>query len=306
MKPTALTPEKLIAHLAHPGRKVRMVLDTDTYNEVDDQFALAYALRSPERLQVEAVYAAPFFNERSSGPGDGMEKSYAEILKILSFMKIPSGGFVFKGSAGYLADGNTPRESEAARDLVRRAMAAPNDDPLYVVAIGAITNIASAILMEPAIVGKIVVVWLGGHAFSWPDTQEFNLRQDVPASRLIFDCGVPLIHIPCNGVTTHLTTTVPELNAYLHGKSGLGTYLTDIVKECTAGLSAASRVIWDVAAVAWLVDPEWVPSALVHSPVLTDQVTYSSDPRRHFIRSAYFVKRDAIFADLFRKLGSAE
>ena len=61
-------------------RPVRMVLDTDTYNEIDDQFAVVYALISPE-LDVQAVYAAPFHNNRSSGPGDGMEKSYEEILR---------------------------------------------------------------------------------------------------------------------------------------------------------------------------------------------------------------------------------
>ena len=62
------------------GGPVRMVLDTDTYNEIDDQFAVVYALISPE-LDAQAVYAAPFQNSRSSGPGDGMEKSYEEILK---------------------------------------------------------------------------------------------------------------------------------------------------------------------------------------------------------------------------------
>ena len=40
-----------------PNEKVRMVLDTDTYNEIDDQFALVYALLCPEKLNVEAVYA---------------------------------------------------------------------------------------------------------------------------------------------------------------------------------------------------------------------------------------------------------
>ena len=55
-----------------------MVLDTDTYNEIDDQFALVYALLCPEKLNVEAVYAALFTNDRSTGPGDGMEKSYEE------------------------------------------------------------------------------------------------------------------------------------------------------------------------------------------------------------------------------------
>jgi hypothetical protein len=55
-----LTKEEMVTRLAPPSGKVRMVLDTDTYNEVDDQFALSYALMSPEKLDVEAVYAAPF------------------------------------------------------------------------------------------------------------------------------------------------------------------------------------------------------------------------------------------------------
>ena len=96
------------------------------------------------------------------------------------------------------------------RDLVARGLGSPDDDPLYVVAIGAITNVASALLTEPALAGKIVVVWLGGHALTWPDTREFNLRQDVPAARVVLDCGVPLVLVPCMGVTSHLQTSVPE------------------------------------------------------------------------------------------------
>lgn len=90
-----------------------MVLDTDTYNEVDDQFALAYALLSPEKLKVEAVYAAPFHNARSESPADGMEKSYQEILRLLEFMNVPSEGFVYRGSTGYLQDIKQPIRSEA-------------------------------------------------------------------------------------------------------------------------------------------------------------------------------------------------
>ena len=62
-----LSIEKLIKRIQASNGKVRMVLDTDTFNEVDQQFALAYALRSPESMTVEAVYAAPFFNK---GPGE--------------------------------------------------------------------------------------------------------------------------------------------------------------------------------------------------------------------------------------------
>ncbi|MDB5059507.1 MAG: Inosine/uridine-preferring nucleoside hydrolase, partial [Chloroflexi bacterium] len=63
-----------VARLESPTSTIHMVLDTDTYNEIDDQFAIAYALLSPERIVVEAIYAAPFHNDRSTGPGDGMRK----------------------------------------------------------------------------------------------------------------------------------------------------------------------------------------------------------------------------------------
>ena len=64
-------------------------------------------------------------------------------------------------------------------------MAAPDDDPLYVVAIGAITNVAAALLLEPDLVRKIVVVWLGGNTHHQPSTMEFNLMQDPDAARVI-------------------------------------------------------------------------------------------------------------------------
>ena len=91
-----------IGRLQHPRRKVRVVLDTDTYNEIDDQFALTYALLSPEQMTVEAVYAAPFHNNRSDSPADGMEKSYQEILRLLNFLGRSADGFAFRGSTAYL------------------------------------------------------------------------------------------------------------------------------------------------------------------------------------------------------------
>jgi purine nucleosidase len=199
---------------------LRMVLDTDTFNEVDDQFAVAYALKSPGRLAVEALYAAPFHNDRSSGPGDGMEKSHEEILRLLSRMKVDSRGLVHRGSTSFLRDRDHPCHSAAAHDLVDRAMATPESgEPLYVAAVGAITNVASAILLEPEITRRIVVVWLGGHPVHHPHTREFNLMQDPASSRLILDCGVPLVLIPCLGVASHLLTTVPELERHLAGRN---------------------------------------------------------------------------------------
>ena len=297
-----ITPEKRLARLSFPKRKVRIVIDTDTYNEIDDQFAVSYALLSPEQMTVEAIYAAPFYNDRSSSPADGMEKSYQEILRLLDRLNVASDGFVFKGSTHYLTSELIPQDNDAVRDLIDKAMASPDDDPLYVVAIGAITNIASAILIEPEIIKKIVVVWLGGHALHWHHTVEFNLRQDVPSARLVLDSGVPFVLIPCAGVTSHLITTLTEINTYMRGKSPIGDYLAKTFEEYKSDQYGNSNVIWDISTIAWLVNPDWVPTDIVHSPILTDQVTWSVDQSRHFIRAATFVHRDPIFRDLFKKL----
>ncbi|MFS0724954.1 nucleoside hydrolase [Paenibacillus sp. 1P07SE] len=297
-----LMPDQLIRRLEHPGRKVRMILDTDTYNEIDDQFAVIYALQSEDHVQVEAMYAAPFFNSLSDGPKDGMEKSYRELHKIRSLMKreeVP----LYRGAEAYLPGPEQPADSEAARDLVRRAMASDPEDPLYVVAIAAITNIASAILIEPRIVERIVVVWLGGHALHWPDTKEFNLAQDLYASRLVLDCGVPLILAPCMGVASHLKTTLSELGEHIREQGEAGAYLYKTFEACHDDHYGYSRVIWDIAVIAWLVEPDWCPSYLTASPRISDDYRWIPDPTRHPIRYMYHIQRDAVFRDLFRKIG---
>ena len=299
-----LSEAERMARMRPPEGVIRMVLDTDTYNEVDDQFAVVHAMRSPDRLKVEALYAAPFQNRRSDGPGDGMEKSYEEILRLLNRLGVASDGLVYRGSTGYLAGADQPQDSAAARDLIDKAMA--SEEPLYVAAIGAITNVASAILIEPEIIRRIVVVWLGGHAPYWPTTREFNLGQDLHASRLIFDCGVPFVQIPCRPVTSHLLTTVSELEAHIQGKSAIGNYLTDTVKGYYQDHYAWAKEIWDISATSYLVNPDWVPTNLTHSPILTDQVTWSHDTSRHLIRIATSLNRNAIFRDVFQKIATSD
>lgn len=294
---------RLMERLEPPTGKIRMVLDTDTYNEIDDQFALVQTLLSPERLQLEAVYAAPFFNERSSSPEEGMNLSYEEILRVLERLGHGWEGPVFRGSRVYLPDGNTPVNSEAAQDLVRRAMAAsPSEEPLYVVAIGAITNVASAILLEPAIIHRIVVVWLGGNVMEWPTQREFNLSQDVPAAKTVFDSGAPVVLVPCMGAASGLITTEPEMARYVKGCGAIGEFLYERFRDFAKDGYAYSKVLWDMGPIAYLLDPKNVPTQLVHSPVLSEEQTWGIDRTRHFIRCAYGVRRDHIFGYFFRKL----
>jgi len=297
--------ELRLRRLQPPAGNVRMVLDTDTYNEIDDQFAVTYALLSSPKLQVEAIYAAPFWNNRSSGPADGMRKSHEEILRLLGRLDRSVRCPVLEGSEGFLPDLDSPFSSKAALDLIDRAMAS-KAEPLYVVAIGAITNVSSAILIEPKIIQRIVVVWLGGHAHYWAHTREFNLKQDITASRLLLDCGVPLIQIPCLPVASHLLTSLHELEANLKGKSEVGDYLYKIFSDYAEDHFGRAKEIWDISAVAWLIDPQWVPTVVTHSPLLSDQCTWSADNSRHLMRCAVFVHRNPIFRDLFLKIQAHE
>jgi len=113
----------MLNRLRKPSGLVDVVIDTDTYNEIDDQFALAFLIKSKEKLNLVGIYAAPFFNINSKSPADGMEKSYNEILNILSLMKRDDlKPLVKRGSEKYLPSEKTPVDSEAARDLAGKAM----------------------------------------------------------------------------------------------------------------------------------------------------------------------------------------
>ena len=306
-----MTQEQLLKNLQVPTGPVDVVLDTDTYNEIDDQFAMAYLLRSSEKLRVRGLYAAPFFNENSASPADGMERSYEEILHLLRLMgREDLERMVFRGSREYLPDEKTPVDSPAARELVRLASEYSPEKPLYVVAIGAITNVASALLLAPEIAEKIVVVWLGGHALHMPHTREFNMMQDVAAARVVFGCGVPLVQLPCGGVVDRFCATGPELNFWLKGKNALCDYLVEHTTEAAESYAAGkpwSRVIWDVTAVAWLLNDggRFMSDRLIPSPIPQYDDHYAEDFRRHPMCYVWKIHRDELMDDLFRKLAEA-
>jgi inosine-uridine nucleoside N-ribohydrolase len=297
----------LIKNLQKPKTKIDVILDTDTYNEIDDQFAIAYMIANPDKINVKAIYAALFLNDMVKSTKEGMEKSYDEIKKVLGLIDGTESIEVYKGSDEYLKDEKTPAISPAAKHLAELAKNYSPDNPLYVVAIGAITNIASAILINPEITDNIVIVWLGGNALHWDDFREFNLYQDVAAARIIFGCGAPLVQLPCMGVVSAFTISEAELEKWLLGKNKISDYLARNTIEAAssyAGGKPWTRVIWDVTAIAWLLDGDFVADRLEPSPVPEYDGYYARPRNRHFIKYAYHIHRDALVADLFEKLTS--
>lgn len=298
-----------LKNLAPPEGKIDVILDTDAYNEIDDQFAISYMVLNKEKFNVKGICAAPFLNSKSSGPKDGMLKSYDEIIKLLKLAKREDlCDKVFKGSESYLVDEKIPVESDAADFMANTANEYSPEKPLYIVAIGAITNVASAILMNEKIRENCVIVWLGGHATHIPKAAcEFNMVQDISAARIVFGCGVPLVQLPCCGVVSEFSTSKYELEHWLKGQNALCDYLyknTVDEAESYAGETAWTRVIWDVTAVAWLNngDSRFMLDRFIHSPVPEYDKEYAQNQNRHLIKYVYRIKRDALFTDLFKVL----
>jgi len=301
-----MTEAERIAKLEAPTGKIHMVLDTDAACEVDDQFAIAYAVRAAQagELVLEGLFAESFANPPITADV-GMEKSYEEILRVLDLLEAPQYKAVtYRGAAAKMDEG-LPIDSEASDKIIELAMDPTREGPLYVVGIGGATNIALALQKEPKIIEKIVVIWLGGNSPHWPHTVEFNACQDVAATNCLLDSGVPLIMLPAYNAIAGLITSIPELEYYLDGKSKIGTYLVDIVRTYRKKYDpdcAWSKVIWDVAGVSYLLHPEWYETSLVHTPMMTADRHWAQDHRRPMMRVCHYVKRDYIFHDVFKKL----
>ncbi|MGM9585425.1 MAG: nucleoside hydrolase [Faecousia sp.] len=303
---------EMTARLRRPTGKVDIILDTDTYNEIDDQFALSYLLRSEESVTVRAVTAAPFYRDpktgisRSDSPADGMEKSYHEILKILRLAgREDLCSHVYRGSTRYLPDEVTPVESEAARKILALSADYSEAHPLYILAIGASTNVASALLMDPTLTKRCVVVWLAGHAHHWNDCSDFNVSQDISAARILFGCGVPLVQFPMFGVVSEFRFSKPELEYWFRGKSRLSDYLIDnTYAYCSQkyDYEGWSKPLWDLAAVCWVVHGDFLESACVPAPIPTRDFGYSFGMTRHPMQYVYCIHKDPLIADVAAKL----
>lgn len=295
-----------VNRLKRPEGKADAILDTDTYNEVDDQFAIAYLMQSSDKVDLKAIMAAPFLNHHSDSPADGMERSYKEIKKVLKLMgREDFCEHVWRGGESFLKDEETPVASEGVRNLIELSKNYTREHPLYVICIAAPVNIASAILLDSTITERIVVIWSGGVGIDWPDCKCFNGGQNVAASRVLLGSGVPLVLTPGRAMADRLLTTGPELEYWLRGKNAFCDYIIDkTIHEANLFSSGKvwSRPLTDVVPAAWLVHGEMLLDRMEFRPMIEYSKYYSRDPRRPMMRYVYYVKRDEVLNDLFEKL----
>ena len=299
--------KELYEKVKNMNNKKKIILDTDMYNEVDDQFALTYLMNSLNNIELEAITIAPFSKSgyaEDLSIEDGLNRSIETTKKVLSLINREEYiNKIYKGASKY---SNEEQGDNDATDKIIEI--AHKNDKTIIVGIGAITNIALAIKKDPTIIDKIEVFWLGGNSFLSHQNREFNFYQDIDGVRTVFNSKVKLTVIPCRNVASHLTTTKYELEHYI-GNTKIGRYLIDTMINCKKGYYkeekdsyGTSKTIWDLSAIAYLINEDWFVKEYVSCPNILNDGRYEMTKDKHEIIFINDLSRNKIFNDFFVKM----
>ncbi len=251
-----------------------------------------------ERFNIEAITVAPYHHDNNISIPEGNEKSYNEIIKICKYLDFDTTNKVYKGSEDYLQNDYT-EITKAVEKIIEIAM---KNEKTYILAIGAITNIAIAILKEPKIIDRIEIVWLGGHSLLQNKNDEFNFRQDIKAVQTVFESNVKLTIIPCNNVASNLRTSIYELEHFLKGKNELCDYLCQrFYNDGVHGIQER-RVIWDISVIAYMLNKTWFTSEEISCPRIREDSSYEVTNNNRKIMMINYIEVDKVYTDLFNKL----
>jgi len=277
------------------NRRKKIILDTDCFNEIDDQYALAYCYLS-DKIDLLSVNAALFRTEEIQNFEEAMEKSYDEIVKVLSLTDPHYETPVFKGSRENITEsGKSFIESPACDNIIKSVK--ESDEIVYVLAIGAVTNVTSAVVKDPSIKDNMCVLWLAGNQLDFPHTLEYNLEQDLKAGQLLLESRVPVILCPAQNVTIALKTDIEETRS-LYGYTPIADYLAQLAEDrfnACGGYSTWRRTIWDLAAPVAIDLPEACEFEIAETPIFADNMTYAFEKGRHEMICMTRIDRDMAF-----------
>lgn len=279
-------------------KKLRVIIDTDAACEADDPFAIAHALLS-KKFEVKGILAEQF------GAPETTKLSYQEIETVLEAMDMDVP--VFMGEEGKLSDVEGKEISPAAEFLIQEAMK-DDEKPLFVLCLGAITNVAAAMQKCPEIIDKMTVVWIGGQNLDCPnpDLREFNSGNDIQAANDVLSSGVDLWLIPINVYATmHIGLAEIQKRISPCGKIGKHLFENMIMYNMSeyAGWTAGeSWSLGDSPAVGVALNPGCGQYVYREAPVILEDTTYRYEEGRPQIRVYTSIDSRFILEDFIAKL----
>lgn len=264
----------LMAARAEPAP---VIFDTDIGTDIDDAYALAQVLRSPE-LKLLGVTTV-------SGDAVARARLAAKLLAVAGRPEVP----VYAGistAPQYMAQTDWARgfsspalhESGGVEFLRRQINARPGE--ITIIAVGEMTNVAALLASDPGIGPKIKAIALmggavnRGYATGSKPEPEWNLRSNIGAARQVFTSGVPLLVAPLDSTAALKLTPEWRVRIFAHG-SPLNDALAslDYIWQHTNTWKADAPILFDNLAVALVATPALVPLTPLHLEVAAGGLT---------------------------------
>ena len=243
-----------------PGERIRLLIDTDAANEIDDLYAIALALRSPDRFAIAGFVATHFAAIRGR---ETIAESYEAIREVLH---AAGADYPIAMGGDPLCYPGEPRDSEGARFIVEAAHAMPDGEGLIVLALGAASNVASALLLDPSIAERVTVMFHGRSEKTWPErSTQFNIMGDIIAATHLLESRAPLIWFDTG---TKLVAPMSETERRLAPAGRLGAFLHDY-RYRHESYQKETKGFFDLGDVAWLIEPSLCSSDVIPAPTLT-------------------------------------
>ena len=282
-----------------PEKRARVIVNTDAKNEADDQFAIVHALLTPS-FELHGIVPAHFGTRRT---GESLQESREEVLHLLGLMGWTDRVRVVDGAPHALPDDSTPVPSPGAALIVEEALR-EDARPLHVAFYGPLTEMASALLMEPRIQERNVrVVWIGGGA--WPEGgPEFNLSNDVHAANVVMRSRVEVWQIPST-VYRLMAVGYAELLERVYPQGELGRYLVEQLVDFNARHVPGPmeyRSLGDSPAVGVIMYPDCGRFAWRPAPEFDAAMRYVHTGQHRPIRVYETVDARFVLEDFFAKL----
>ncbi|WP_291786106.1 nucleoside hydrolase [Cecembia sp.] len=295
----------LFAAFPSLAQKQKVWLDSDTGNEMDDLYAIVRLLKEPS-VEVVGLSSAHFNNPdllvfekwnayetKGLNTLEDSQRLNELILKTMGLTHIPHP----KGAdrqIGRAWGGTEPRDSPAAREIIKIAEALPDGEKLDILTLGALTNIASAIILAPEILPKIRVYALGARYNqqnrAW-SKNEFNIRNDLNAFDYLLDLA------DFDFTVMPLETALPlkydreETYERTDDNVPIEKILADRWREQNP--QDKTRVMWDLALVQAYLLPQ-------HSEILS--VNSPPENKSFTVRIYSKIDKDALMEDFWKVL----
>lgn len=276
--------------------KLRIVIDSDAANEIDDLYAIALAIHAPERFNIEGFVATHFAQHTGR---QSIERSYDVLSELLKLAGKADHYRVVKGGdpIAYLDE---PSDSEGARLIIELAHAGSPNDPLWVLGLGAATNLASALLIDPTIIPKVRYIYHARSEWSWPErSEQFNVGGDIRAARVLLESGVPLVWFDTG---TRLTCPMQETEKRLLPLGGLPAFLHEY-RYRNPKYQSENKGFFDLGDIAWIMQPEVCLTEIVGVPHMDWKMVFSHQGDLGQMRRVFEVSPEPVWKLFFERLG---